>query len=27
MTMDSGEIPFRGMLEIVFICFLLVGSG
>jgi len=27
MTMDSGEIPFKGMLEMVFLCFLLVVNG
>jgi hypothetical protein len=27
MTVDSDEIPFNGMLEMVFLCFLLVVSG
>jgi hypothetical protein len=25
--MDSGEIPFKGMLEMVFLCFLLAVNG
>jgi hypothetical protein len=27
ITMDSDGMPFKGMLEMVFLCFLLVVSG